>query len=216
VANRLNGEPLSLKRGGPVRMVVPWAHGFKSIKWLQRITLTNDYKANDTYAEANNDPDSYLKTAAYLDAGPEAFKVGDPIVIRGTAMVGWSGLKRVEYWLRPDTGTHGKLADDDPAWQKAKWEPCVLDGLPTDWSGSLPNGVLPKDVWGFDAAGKPKEWPLRFSVAPWRVTLKGLEPGAYEFRVRSIDLNGFAQPEPRPYPKSGRNEIQSRPILVTT
>jgi DMSO/TMAO reductase YedYZ molybdopterin-dependent catalytic subunit len=215
VAYRLNGEPLPLKRGGPVRMVVPWAHGFKSIKWLQRITLTNDYKANDTYAEANNDPDSYLKTAAYLDAGPEAFKAGDPIVIRGTAMVGWSGLKRVEYWLRPDNGTHGKLADDDPAWQKAKWEPCALDGPPTDWGGSLPNGVLPKDVWGFDGTGKPKEWPLRFSVAPWRVTLKGLEPGAYEFRVRSIDLNGFAQPEPRPYPKSGRNEIQYRPIMVT-
>ena len=45
-------------------MIVPWAHGFKSIKWLQRIMLTNDYKANDTYADANNDPDSYLKTMA--------------------------------------------------------------------------------------------------------------------------------------------------------
>jgi DMSO/TMAO reductase YedYZ molybdopterin-dependent catalytic subunit len=215
VAYRLNGEPISLKRGGPVRMIVPWAHGFKSIKWLQRITLTNDYKANDTYAEANNDPDSYLKTAAYLDDGPQEFKAGDAVVIRGTAMVGWSGLKGVEYWLRPDTGTHGKLADDDPAWQKAKWEPCVLDGAPADWGGSLPNSVMPKDVWGFDATGKPKDWPMRFSVAPWRVTLKGLQAGTYEFRVRSIDLNGFAQPEPRPYPKSGRNEIQYRPIMIT-
>ena len=53
VAYRLNGEPLPLERGGPVRMVVPWAHGFKSIKWLQRIVLTNDYKANDTYALQN-------------------------------------------------------------------------------------------------------------------------------------------------------------------
>jgi DMSO/TMAO reductase YedYZ molybdopterin-dependent catalytic subunit len=215
VAYRLNGAPLSLQRGGPVRMVVPWAHGFKSIKWLQRVTLTNDYKANDTYAEANNDPDSYLKTAAYLDDGPQEFKAGEAVVIRGTAMVGWSGLKSVEYWLRPDAGTHGKLADDDPAWQKAKWEPCVLEAQPADWSAHLPEGVAAKDVWGFNAEGKPKEWPLRFSVAPWRVTLRGLAAGAYEFRVRSIDLNGFAQPEPRPYPKSGRNEIQYRPIMVT-
>src|SRR5439155_27066227 len=59
VAYRLNGQPISLLRGGPVRMIVPWAHGFKSIKWLHRITLTNDYKPNDTYAEQNNDPDSY-------------------------------------------------------------------------------------------------------------------------------------------------------------
>ena len=215
VAYRLNGAPLSLLRGGPVRMIVPWAHGFKSIKWLQRVTLTNDYKANDTYADGNNDPDSYLKTAAYLDDGPQEFKAGDPVVVRGTAMVGWSGLKRVEYWLRPDTGTHGKLADDDPAWQKAKWEPCVLEAPPEDWSATLPEGVAAKDVWGFNAEGQPKDWPLRFSVAPWRVTLRGLAAGAYEFRVRSIDLNGFAQPEPRPYPKSGRNEIQYRPIMVT-
>src|SRR5262249_19462285 len=88
VAYKLNGEPISLLRGGPVRMIVPWAHGFKSIKWLQRITLTNDFKANDTYAtEGNNDPDSYLKTAAYLDEGPEAFKAGEDIVVTGTAMV---------------------------------------------------------------------------------------------------------------------------------
>ena len=53
-----------------------------------------------------------------------------------------------------------------------------------------------------------------YSIAPWSVTLKNLKAGAYEFRVRTIDLNGFAQPEPRPYPKSGRNEIQYRAIMV--
>jgi DMSO/TMAO reductase YedYZ molybdopterin-dependent catalytic subunit len=53
----------------------------QSIKWLHRITLTNDYKTNDTYAEQNNDPDSYLKTAAYLDSGPEAFKANEEITI---------------------------------------------------------------------------------------------------------------------------------------
>jgi DMSO/TMAO reductase YedYZ molybdopterin-dependent catalytic subunit len=214
VAYRLNGAPISLVRGGPIRLIVPWAHGFKSIKWLQRVTLTNDCKCNDTYADANNDPDSYLKTAAYLDDGPQAFKAGEAIVIRGNAMVGWSGLKRVEYWVRPDTGTHGVLADDDPAWQKAQWQPCVLEPAPSEWGGNLPEGVMPKDVWGFDATGKPKEWPMRFSVAHWKVTLKDLAAGAYEFRVRTVDLNGFAQPEPRPYPKSGRNEIQYRPIMV--
>ena len=31
-------------------MVVPHAHGFKSVKWLQHITLTNDYRVSDTYA----------------------------------------------------------------------------------------------------------------------------------------------------------------------
>ncbi len=215
VAYRLNGEPLSLTRGGPARIVVPWAHGFKSIKWVQRVTLTNDSKANDTYALANNDPDSYLKTAAYLDGGEVVARAGADVVVAGTAMVGWPGLRRVEYWLRPDTGTHGQLADDDPAWGTAQWRPCVIDPPPEDWGGSLPRGVLPKDVWGFDPrTGRPREWPMRFSIARWSVTLKGLRPGTYEFRARTIDQNGFAQPEPRPYPKSGINAIQYKPVVV--
>jgi DMSO/TMAO reductase YedYZ molybdopterin-dependent catalytic subunit len=215
VAYRLNGQPISLTRGGPVRMIVPWAHGFKSIKWLQRIVLTNDFRANDTYADANNDPDSYLKSAAYLDDGPEVFRANQPIVITGPAMVGWSGLRRVEYWLRRDAGTHGRLAEDDPAWRTARWQPCVLAPPPQDWGGTLPDGVMPRDVWGFDSrTGRPREWPLRFSWALWSATLPRLAPDVYEFRVRTVDLNGFAQPEPRPYPKSGRNEIQYRSITV--
>ncbi len=215
LAYRLNGQPLSLTRGGPVRMVVPWAYGFKSIKWLQRITLTNDYRANDTYATQNNDQDSYLKTAAYLDPGSEPFRAGRAVVITGTAMVGWSGLRRVEYWIRPDAGVHGRLPDDDPAWRTAQWQSCTIQPPPKDWGGQLPGGVLPRDVWGFDPkTGRPREWPMRYSLAPWSVTLEGLRPGAYEFRVRAVDLNGFAQPEPRPYPKSGRNEIQYRSVVV--
>ena len=50
LAYGLNGGPVPLGRGGPVRMVVPWAHGFKSVKWLTDIEVTNDYRAADTYA----------------------------------------------------------------------------------------------------------------------------------------------------------------------
>ena len=51
LAYLLNGKPLPLIRGGPVRMIVPWGHGFKSVKFLQHIRITNDYRANDTYAQ---------------------------------------------------------------------------------------------------------------------------------------------------------------------
>jgi DMSO/TMAO reductase YedYZ molybdopterin-dependent catalytic subunit len=51
---KLNGQWLSVKRGGPVRMLVPDAYGFKSVKWLKTVMLTNDHRANDTYADANN------------------------------------------------------------------------------------------------------------------------------------------------------------------
>lgn len=215
VAYQLNGRPISLLRGGPVRMIVPWAHGFKSIKWLQRITLTSDSKANDTYAEAGNDPESYLKTMARINENTETFAAGRPIVLAGVAMVGWSGLRRVEYWLRPDTGRHGQIEEDDPAWKRAEWKPCTIDPAPADWTSQLPESVQPHQVWGFDPhSGRPKEWPLRYSVVSWSVSLTDLSPGAYEFRVRTVDLNGYAQPEPRSDPKSGRNEIQCKTILV--
>jgi DMSO/TMAO reductase YedYZ molybdopterin-dependent catalytic subunit len=216
VAYRLNGRDIPLERGGPVRMVVPWAHGFKSIKWLQRIVLTNDYKANDTYALQNNDPESYLKTAAYLRKDPSSFKAGEPVVVEGTAMVGWSGLERVEYWLRPGTGGEGKLADDDPAWKTAAWHPCALMEPPDDWPAILPAGTAPGEVWGFDPrTGRPKDWPVPFSTVPFSARLEGLRPGSYEFRARAVDRNGFAQPEPRPYAKSGLNAVPCQMFKVT-
>jgi DMSO/TMAO reductase YedYZ molybdopterin-dependent catalytic subunit len=215
VAYRLNGQDIPLERGGPVRMVLPWAHGFKSVKWLQTIVLTNDYKANDTYALQNNDPESYLKTAAYLGKGETKFKAGEPIFMEGSAMVGWSGLKRVEYWVRPATGGDGKLDDDDPAWKAAVWRPCELMPPPEDWAPVLPPGTSTKTIWGFDPeSGKPKDWPLLFSMVSWTARLDGLTPGSHEFRVRTVDLNGFAQPEPRPYQKSGMNLIPSRTLEI--
>jgi DMSO/TMAO reductase YedYZ molybdopterin-dependent catalytic subunit len=216
VAYQLNGQPIPLVRGGPVRMVVPWAHGFKSIKWLQRIVLTNDYYANDTYALQNNDPESYLKTAAYIDdLQPRTFVHGKPVVIQGTAMVGWPGLERVEGWLRPEAGTHGQIGDDDPAWRTAVWRPCVIETPPTDWGSALPDDVKPSEVWGFGSNGQPRQWPMRFSVAQWSTTLTDLKPGGYEFRVRTVDKNGFAQPEPRPFQqKSGVNAIQCKQFIV--
>jgi len=214
VAYKLNGSPIPVERGGPVRMIVPWAHGFKSIKWLQKIVLTNRYDANDTYAEKNNDPESTLKTAAYFDSDKDHVVKGGVLRVTGVAMVGLPGLERVEYWLRGNPVPKKDLAPGDPAWQEAKWLPAVLDPFPSDWKDQLPNGTLPKDVWGFNDQGRPKEWPLRYSLAPWHLELDGLKPGTYELRVRSVDRNGFAQPEPRPNHQSGDNLVPCKLLTV--
>ena len=85
LALRLNGRPLPIERGGPVRMLVPEGYGFKSIKWLNRVVLTNDYRANDTYAEKqNNDPSSPMKTLARLDIhAPKIYRQGEPVTHAG-------------------------------------------------------------------------------------------------------------------------------------
>ena len=56
---------------------------------------------------------------------------------------------------------------------------------------------------------------MRFSIAPWSVSLEGLKPGDYEFRARTVDRNGFAQPEPRPFEqRSGVNGVQRKPLHI--
>jgi DMSO/TMAO reductase YedYZ molybdopterin-dependent catalytic subunit len=216
LAYRLNGGPIPLERGGPVRMVVPWAHGFKSVKWLQRIVLTNTYEANDTYALANNDPESYLKTAAYFDdPEPQSLPANTQSTIRGTAMVGWPGLERVECWLRSAATPRSELAEGDPLWKSADWRPCTIDPPPSDWAGSLPEGVHPSRIAGFSPDGQPNTWPMRFSVAHWTFSLPRLGPGTYELRVRTVDRNGFAQPQPRTSQRSGRNAVQCLVLQIS-
>jgi DMSO/TMAO reductase YedYZ molybdopterin-dependent catalytic subunit len=212
VAYRHNGGPISLLRGGPVRLIVPWGYGFKNIKWLQRLRLTNDTRPIDTYG---GEPDGYLKTQVPRIDGPSTFQAGTAGVYHGVAVVGMPGLRRVEYWLRSDAGNNGELPDNDPAWQQAEWQPAVIDPAPDDWTTHLPMGVSPNELWGFDSrTGRPKDWPLRYTVATWSLTLQGLRRGAYELRVRTVDQNGHAQPQPRPQQPAGRCTIPCRIVRV--
>jgi DMSO/TMAO reductase YedYZ molybdopterin-dependent catalytic subunit len=224
LAFRLNGRPLPIERGGPVRMMVPESYGYKSIKWLRRIVLTNDYRANDSYATEFGDvphaPDPYapLKTLARLDVhARQEYRHGEPVALRGVAVVGASGLKRVEYWLRPDQGTHGELAPDDPAWEQAQWRAAQLSGSPpANLAEGLPGNEIPEGVLFLDAkTRRPRVWPLPYSWIAWEVRLDALAAGAYEFRVRAVDQNGFAQPEPRPNPQSGIADIPSMTFVVS-
>jgi methionine sulfoxide reductase catalytic subunit len=41
MATGLYGEPMPNQNGAPIRLVVPWKYGFKSIKSIVKITLTD-------------------------------------------------------------------------------------------------------------------------------------------------------------------------------
>lgn len=212
---KLNGEFLSGKRGGPVRMVIPEAYGFKSVKWLQKIVLTNAPYANDTYANGNNDIDSWMKTFCRFISHPETIVAGQPIPLTGLAQVGISGLKKVQYWLHPQDAP---LAADDPYFTRGAWKDAEILAPPKAWGGGLPNGEMPKGVRGFhQETGQPDAWPLRYALAHWAalITEPSLTPGKYHLRCRTIDANDVAQPLPRPFAKSGRNSIQQVEVTVT-
>ena len=208
---KLNGQWLDGARGGPVRMVVPEAYGFKSIKWLTRIVLTNLYHANDTYAEGNNDVDTELKTFAATLSVPPKVKPGQPIAVTGYAQVGVSGLSKVQVWIH---STAAEWNADDRYFATAPWIDAQILPPPKHW-GDLPDGKVPAGTMGFDSAsGQPRTWPLRLAKIHWAALLPGLPAGDYALRCRTIDEKGVAQPMPRPFRNSGHSAIESVDITV--
>ena len=215
---KLNGEFLSPKRGGPVRVVVPEAYGFKSIKWLTHLFLSNISTANDTYAEKNNDVDSPLKTFCETIGVPREVQPGQPIPVTGYAQVGISGLSKVQVWIQEK---NEQLPPDDEYHQSAPWQDAQILPAPssrgTDWGGGLAGNEVPSPTVGFNPdTGQPNSWPMRFTKAHWAILLPGLEPGDYVLRCRTVDDKGIAQPLPRPFKKSGLAFIEQISIQVKT
>jgi len=202
LAYRMNGQEITANLGGPVRMFVPGLYANKSVKWLQHIVLTNDYRANDTYAEMNNDTESAIKTQARFRAAKMEGVANRPGTLAGTAQVGVNGLKRVQFCVHPQGALSLK---EDPLLARGEWRDAVILPAPRNWGGDLPAGELPPP---------PRRWPLRYTVAHWTASLPALPAGAYDVFCRTIDDNGVAQPMPRPLPRTGANGIHLALLTV--
>jgi hypothetical protein len=90
---------------------------------------------------------------------------------------------------------------DDPILAKADWRDAAILPPPANWGGGV-------------RMGKPAEWPIRFTIVHWAALVAGLPAGSYELCCRTIDLNGIAQPMPRPLLRTGVTAIQHAPLTV--
>ncbi len=212
LAYKMNGQVIPAAHGGPVRVIVPGTYGSKSIKWLQRVVLTNDYRANDSDAELNNDVESPMKTRARFVNAPKEIPQGTPAALTGMAQVGVSGLARVQYCVHSQSKS---WPADDPYWAKADWRDAAILPPPTDWGGGLPGGKLPANTSQIDRkTGKPLQWPIRYTIVHWAALLPGLPGGSYDLCCRTVDLNGIAQPMPRPFLRTGVTAIHRVTLVV--
>lgn len=212
---KLNGEWLDGQRGGPVRVVVPEAYGFKSVKWLTHVTLTNFAHSNDTYADGNNDIDSPLKTFAATLSVPKQVAAGQPIPLTGYAQVGISGLSKVQVWLHPNDQPWD---ESDKNFVKAPWRDATILPPPKTWGGHATEDIANSQLHhslGFDTqTGQPKSWPMRLAKVHWATLLPGVPAGDYTLRCRTVDEQGIAQPMPRPFRKSGHSAIEEVKLTV--
>src|SRR5262249_15061482 len=149
LATELNGDPLPHARGGPVRLLVPDGLGFKSIKWLSWLCVTDATAPNGWYERGRGvrlppgGKDPTLKTMARVAPVPDAsgrpthprlgcFPPGRPLRFRGYAVCGPRGLAGVRFRVTPTFGPHRVIAED-----------CAVLEAPGAWGlpGPFPPGV---------------------------------------------------------------------------
>jgi DMSO/TMAO reductase YedYZ molybdopterin-dependent catalytic subunit len=96
LAHRMNGVPLPLGHGFPVRIIVPGHYGMKSVQWLTEIeVVAQDYKGY--YAQRGWTDDAVIKTMSRIDLPGHGSTVrGLQQKVEGLAFAGTRGIREVE------------------------------------------------------------------------------------------------------------------------
>ncbi|MEX1176850.1 MAG: molybdopterin-dependent oxidoreductase [Nitriliruptor sp.] len=119
----MNGEPLPLEHGFPLRLITPGIYGYVgATKWLGEIELTR-FDAFDQYWEPRGyDAQAPIKTQTRIDT-PRGLATVDPgtVPIAGVAWAQTRGIERVEVRI------------DDGDWQDAELAPAVSDATWVPW-----------------------------------------------------------------------------------
>jgi sulfite oxidase len=176
VATTMNGEPLPILHGGPLRLVVPGWSGNHWIKWLRTITLARD--------EA---PGFYMQTGYRMPKVPAPpgadLKPSDlvPItVLNVKSLIAWPAAGATL-----PQGRHEVLG---VAWTGAGHVTKVEVALGPDGAWS-PATLLDVD--------RPGTWRR------WTWTWEARRPGRATLRARATDSNGQTQPERTAWNRSG-------------
>ncbi|HEX5734653.1 MAG TPA: molybdopterin-dependent oxidoreductase [Blastocatellia bacterium] len=112
----MNGEPLSVAHGFPVRLIVPGIYGKKNVKWITEIEAVGyDYKG--FWQSRGWDDRAVYKTMSRIDA-PEG-TVSGSATIAGIAFAGDRGISKVEVSL--DGGNTWEQAEIKPALSEYSW-----------------------------------------------------------------------------------------------
>jgi sulfite oxidase len=185
LAWELNGQPIPLAHGGPVRLVVPGFTGVNSVKYVKRIALTadesdssiqqTDYRMSAPDAKAMNPadpsvwqmpPKSWINSPLPESGGLRA----GPVTIKGVAFGGTNAVRQVE--VSTDGG--------------ADWQVAALVG---------------PDLG-------------RFAWREFAATVD-LAPGSHQLASRVTDVKGRTQPEARVENKAGYLNTSWRDHAVT-
>lgn len=120
----MNGEPLPVEHGFPVRMVVPGLYGYVSAcKWVTELELTRFADFDAYWVPRGWSVEGPIKTQSRIDTprGRNRLTTG-PVTIAGVAWAQHRGIRQVEVRV------------DDGEWQQAELAPAVSVDTWVQWS----------------------------------------------------------------------------------
>ncbi|MEU6203819.1 molybdopterin-dependent oxidoreductase [Micromonospora musae] len=120
----MNGEPLPVEHGFPVRMVVPGLYGYVSAcKWVTELELTSFSDYDAYWVPRGWSPEGPIKTQSRIDTPrPRNRLTAGPVTVAGVAWAQHRGIRRVEVRV------------DDGPWQEAELAPAVSVDTWVQWS----------------------------------------------------------------------------------
>ncbi|SBT47544.1 DMSO/TMAO reductase YedYZ, molybdopterin-dependent catalytic subunit [Micromonospora auratinigra] len=153
----MNGEPLPVAHGFPVRMVVPGLYGYVSAcKWVTELELTSFADFDAYWVPRGWSAQGPIKTESRIDTPrPRNRLTAGPVTVAGVAWAQHRGIRKVE--VRVDGGP----------WRAATLAPTVSVDTWVQWSWrwDATPGEHTLQVRATDADGVPQT-PQRAPVAP--------------------------------------------------
>ena len=142
----MNGEPLPLEHGFPVRMVVPGLYGFVSAtKWVVDLEVTTFAQASGYWTSRGWSSHGPIKTASRVEVPRALGRVpAGTVAVGGSAWAQTKGISKVEVQI------------DDGAWQEATLAAEASVDTWRQWSymwDNAPAGTHKVRVRAYDADG---------------------------------------------------------------
>ncbi len=134
VVYEMNGQPLPMRHGYPVRVIVPGMYGEKNVKWVTRIELV-DHDAKGFYEQQGWGPNFNVPTGARFDVpeNKQKLKLAEVAAaglhLKGVAHGGNRGVSKVE--VSTDDGKTWNEAQFDAAQTPLAWVLWHYDWKPT-------------------------------------------------------------------------------------
>ena len=175
LATSMNGEPLPLLHGGPIRLILPTWAGNHWIKWLRKVTVSQD--------EA---PGFYMQTGYKIPKVPTPPGVDlKPSDVKSVTTLNVKSL--IARPLDGSTTKAGRVEVRGVAW--------TGEGVVTNVEVSTGPGApwAPATLLGDPRPGTWRPWAFAWDA----------KPGRHALRSRATDSLGEVQPEATPWNRSG-------------